>query len=59
MGGKTSSQSKNKYNKKAYARIVFLLDKTLVNDFKEKCKNDGVTQASVIREAMLRFLFED
>lgn len=54
--GKTSWQVKDRYNKKAYGSIYVLLPKDLVSEFKEKCKEEGISQAQVIREAIDRFL---
>lgn len=53
---KTSWQVKERYNQKVYGRIYCLLPKDLVAEFKQKCKEQGVSQAQVIREAIERFL---
>lgn len=55
---KTSSAVKRRYNSKVYSRIYIELDKDLVAEFKEKCAEAGVTQASVFREAMEKFIKE-
>lgn len=55
----TSWQVKQKYNSKVYSRIGVQLPKDLVAKFKEKCEEYGVSQASVIREAIEKFLKED
>lgn len=44
------------YNKQNYTRIVADLPKELVADFKTKCKETGVSQAQIIKEAIERFL---
>lgn len=55
----TSWQVKQRYNNKVYAQIGVQLPKDLVAKFKEKCEEYGVSQASVIREAIEKFLKED
>ena len=57
--GNTSWQVKQRYNEKVYARLGFQLDKDLVEKFKEKCERYGISQASVIKEAIEKFLAED
>lgn len=54
----TSWQVKQRYNEKVYARIGVQLEKDLVEAFKTKCAESGISQASVIREAIERFLAE-
>lgn len=54
--GKTSWQVKKRYNEKVYGRIAVDLPKQLVQDFKEKCKAEGISQAEVIRTAIERWL---
>lgn len=56
---KTSWQVKQRYNEKVYAHMGFQLEKDLVLKFKEKCAEYGVSQASVIREAIIHFLEEE
>ena len=48
----TSWKVKNRYNKKHYKRIVVDLDADLVDQFKGKCKEKGIKQAEIIREAI-------
>lgn len=55
---KTSSAVKRRYNNKVYAQIKVELKKDLVADFKAKCVATGTTQASVIRDAIEKFLSE-
>ena len=55
---KTSWQVKERYNKKAYGRIYCQLPKELVERFKQKCREKGVSQQSVVRDAIERFLGE-
>lgn len=54
----TSSQVKRRYNNKAYSRIVAELPKELVAEFKATCKECGVSQASVLKAAIEKFLTE-
>ena len=56
---KTSWQVKQKYNERVYARIGVQLDRELVEKFKEKCERYETSQASVIREAIEKFLAEE
>lgn len=56
--GKTSWQVKQRYNEKVYSRIGVQLERDLVEAFKTKCSERGISQASVIREAIERFLEE-
>ena len=55
----TSWQVKQRYNEKVYARIGVMLEKDLVEKFKTKCVDYGVSQASIIREAIEKFVKED
>lgn len=52
----TSTEVKRRYNEKVYARIGVQLPKDLVAAFKEKCVTEGVSQASVIRDAIESFI---
>ena len=56
---KTSSAVKNRYNAKVYGTIKIMVDKALVERFKEKCKADGVSQAQVLKKAMEEYLAEN
>ena len=56
---KTSSAVKNRYNAKVYGTINIMVDKALVERFKEKCKADGVSQAQVLKKAMEEYLAEN
>lgn len=55
---KTSWKVKERYNQKVYGRIYCLLPKDLVEQFKQKCRETGVSQQSVVRDAIERFLGE-
>ena len=53
---KTSSAVKNRYNAKVYGQIAIKIPKDTVAAFKEKCAEKGVSQASVLSEAIKAFL---
>lgn len=55
----TSWQVKDCYNKKHYKRIVADLPIELVEEFKSKCKAEGVSQAEVIKNALEKFVKEE
>ena len=55
----TSWQVKQRYNDKVYSRVTVALPKDLVSEFKEKCLQYGISQASIVREAIENFLKED
>ncbi len=54
----TSSEVKRRYNDKVYSKIQAELPKETVAAFKEKCKATGVSQASVLLDAIENFLRE-
>ena len=54
--GKTSWKVKEKYNQKVYGKLYFQMPKEMVQQFRDKCKRDGVSQAQVVREAIEEFL---
>ncbi len=56
---RTSSTVKNRYNKKVYSPVSAQLPKALVAAFKEKCAAEGVSQAQVIKQAIIEDLGED
>jgi hypothetical protein len=56
---KAGITARRKYNDKTYAKVFVELPKDLVADFKEKCKAEGISQASVFRAAMEQFLDEE
>ena len=53
---KTSTEVKRRYNEKVYSRIYLQLPKETVEAFKAKCKSTGVSQASVLLDAIEKFL---
>lgn len=54
--GKTRWQVKERYNQKVYGRIYCQLPKELVERFKAKCREIGVSQQSVVRDAIEKFI---
>ncbi|MBR2134256.1 MAG: CopG family transcriptional regulator [Eubacterium sp.] len=52
----TSSEVKRRYNEKVYSKLSFQLPKDLVAEFKERCKQDGISQASVVKAAIEQYL---
>ncbi len=52
----TSSEVKARYNAKVYSNLSLKLPKELVANFKEKCSEEGVSQASVIKKAIEEYL---
>ena len=55
----TSTEVKRRYNDKVYAWVRAELPKDTVEAFKAKCKETGVSQASVLLEAIENFLRGD
>ena len=55
----TSSEVKNRYNKKVYDVIRASIPKELAVAFKEKCLEKNISQASVIKKAIEEFLNEE
>lgn len=54
----TSSAVKRRYNQKVYSGVSVQLPKDLVARFKEKCKAENVSQASIVKKAIEEFLGE-
>lgn len=52
----TSTEVKRRYNERVYSRIYLQLPKEVVEAFKAKCKDLGVSQASVLLESIENFL---
>ena len=52
----TSTEVKRRYNDKVYSKIQAELPKETVEAFKEKCKTEGVSQASIFLQAIEDFL---
>ncbi len=55
----TSWQVKQRYNDRVYSRIQVQLPKETVDEFKRKCKELDISQASVILNAIEKFLDEN
>lgn len=55
---KTSSAVKNRYNAKVYGTIKIMVDKDLVEAFKQKCRDTGESQAQVLKKAIESYLRE-
>ena len=53
---KTSSEVKNRYNKKVYDSIIVRIPKEQATAFKAKCVAQGIPQAQVIKKAIENFL---
>lgn len=54
----TSSAVKRKYNSKVYARVSVELPKELVAEFKALCKENGESQASIVKKAIEQYIAE-
>ena len=54
----TSTAVKRRYNEKTYTPIIANVPKELAAAFKAKCAETGVSQASVVKAAIERFLTE-
>ena len=57
--GKTSSAVKNRYNTKAYDRVTVCVPKDTATAFKAKCREKGIAQAAIVKEAIDKFLAEN
>lgn len=55
---KTSAAAKNRYAAKVYGTVLVKVDKQLVEQFKQKCKEKGVSQAQILKKAMEEYLKE-
>ncbi len=53
---KTSTEVKNRYNKKVYDSIIVRVPKETAEAFKAKCAAEGVPQAQIIKKAIEDFL---
>ena len=52
MGGKTSNESKRKYNEKAYDRIQLVVKKGKKEEIKTYAENHGYSLNSFVNEAI-------
>ena len=55
---KTSSEVKNRYNRKVYTQIAACVPKEMAERFKRKCAETGISQAQIIKNAIENFLAE-
>ena len=53
---KPTTEVKRRYNSKVYSVVSYSLPKQLVSDFKAKCKAEGISQASIIKNAIENYL---
>lgn len=52
----TSTEVKNRYNKKVYDSIIVRIPKETAAAFKEKCAAEGIPQAQIIKKAIEEFI---
>ena len=52
----TSTAVKQRYNEKAYDNIAVRVPKEMASAFREKCADDGIAQAQIIKQAIEQFL---
>ena len=52
----TSTEVKRRYNQKVYSQISFSVPKELVEEFREICRNTGISQASVFKKFISDFV---
>lgn len=52
----TSAEVKRRYNEKVYSQISFSAPKDLVEEFRELCKEMGISQASVFKKFIGEFI---
>ncbi len=48
----TSTAVKRRYNEKTYTLVAAQLPKQLVAEFRERCRKNGVSQASILKLAI-------
>lgn len=53
---KTSTAVKARYNNKTYEQVRAYIPKELAKAFKQKCADEGVSQAQIIKKAVEDFL---
>lgn len=56
--GNTSSAVKRKYNNRVYKQIKVELNKEFVEQWEAAIKEDGITKAEFIRQAIMQYLKE-
>ena len=52
----TSTEVKRRYNDRVYCKVQAELPRDTVTEFKAKCKSKGISQASILLEAIENFL---
>lgn len=52
----TSTAVKRRYAQKVYESMRFDIPKQLAADFRQKCADEGVSMASVVKDAMSAFV---
>lgn len=52
----TSTEVKRRYNEKVYSQISFSAPKDLVEEFREICRNIGISQTSVFKKFIADFV---
>lgn len=52
----TSTEVKRRYNEKVYSQISFSAPKDLVEEFREICRNIGISQANVFKKFIADFI---
>lgn len=55
----TSTEVKDRYNKKTYTRIAFSVKKEVAEEYKEKCKQLGITYSQAFHEAIDEILSKE
>ena len=53
---RTSTAVKRRYNEKTYTLLAAQLPKQLVAEFKERCRKNGVSQASILKLAIEEYI---
>lgn len=53
---RTSTEVKRRYNEKTYTHINVAIPKETAQQFKDTCDRKGVSQASVVKEAIEDFI---
>lgn len=52
-------EANRRYAQKTYAQLNFNIEKELVAKFKQKCKDEGISQRDFIRQKIKEFIGED
>lgn len=54
--GKANPETVKKWNEAHYIQVAYRFPKELVTAFKEKCKENGDSQAAIIKKAMEEYV---